>query len=69
MKTTLECSQTSAVHKWLMCVHLQVALVPGDAFGNDSCIRISYASSLTTLQAAAERIKKALLNLRRPAHV
>lgn len=48
-----------------MCIDLQVALVPGDAFGNDSCIRISYATSLTTLQAAAERIKKALLNLRR----
>ncbi|MBA0860637.1 hypothetical protein Goshw_019622 [Gossypium schwendimanii] len=42
----------------------QVALVPGDAFGDDSCIRISYAASLTTLQAAFERIKKALISLR-----
>ncbi|MBA0590731.1 hypothetical protein Gorai_019425 [Gossypium raimondii] len=42
----------------------QVALVPGDAFGDDSCIRISYAASLTTLQAAFERIKKALFSLR-----
>ncbi|KAL6960107.1 Transaminase [Sarracenia purpurea var. burkii] len=42
----------------------QVALVPGDAFGNDSCIRISYAASLPTLQAAVERIKKALISLR-----
>lgn len=42
----------------------QVALVPGDAFGDDSCIRISYAASLTTLQAAVERIKKALVLLR-----
>ncbi|KAL1078756.1 hypothetical protein V6Z11_D10G178900 [Gossypium hirsutum] len=41
-----------------------VALVPGDAFGDDSCIRISYAASLTTLQAAFERIKKALISLR-----
>nr|TKS05781.1 bifunctional aspartate aminotransferase and glutamate/aspartate-prephenate aminotransferase-like [Populus alba] len=39
----------------------QVALVPGVAFGDDSCIRISYAASLTTLQAAVERIKTALL--------
>ncbi|KAK0601498.1 hypothetical protein LWI29_024831 [Acer saccharum] len=42
----------------------QVALVPGDAFGDDTCIRISYAESLTTLQAAVERIKKALVQLR-----
>ncbi|XVF15140.1 hypothetical protein REPUB_Repub09cG0123900 [Reevesia pubescens] len=42
----------------------QVALVPGDAFGDDTCIRISYAASLTTLQAAFERIKKALITLR-----
>ncbi|KAL5699536.1 hypothetical protein ACHQM5_030422 [Ranunculus cassubicifolius] len=38
----------------------QVAVVPGVAFGDDSCIRISYAASLPTLQAAVERIKKAL---------
>ncbi|KAL4387807.1 hypothetical protein GQ457_09G003660 [Hibiscus cannabinus] len=40
------------------------AKAPGDAFGDDSCIRISYAASLTTLQAAFERIKKALITLR-----
>ncbi|XP_043718656.1 bifunctional aspartate aminotransferase and glutamate/aspartate-prephenate aminotransferase isoform X2 [Telopea speciosissima] len=44
----------------------QVALVPGDAFGDDSCIRISYAAALSTLQAAVERIKKALALLRAP---
>lgn len=38
----------------------QVALVPGDAFGDDSCVRISYAESLSVLQAAVERIKEAL---------
>ncbi|XP_020522046.1 bifunctional aspartate aminotransferase and glutamate/aspartate-prephenate aminotransferase isoform X2 [Amborella trichopoda] len=38
----------------------QVALVPGDAFGDDSCVRISYAASLTTLQAAMDKIEKAL---------
>ncbi|KAF5458119.1 hypothetical protein F2P56_022176 [Juglans regia] len=42
----------------------QVALVPGSAFGDDSCIRISYAESLTTLEAAVERIKKAIISLR-----
>ncbi|KAJ4838249.1 hypothetical protein Tsubulata_011319 [Turnera subulata] len=42
----------------------QVALVPGVAFGDDTCIRISYAASLTTLQAAVERIKKALVSLK-----
>ncbi|KDP46883.1 hypothetical protein JCGZ_24092 [Jatropha curcas] len=42
----------------------QVAVVPGGAFGDDSCIRISYAASLTTLQAAVERIKKALILLK-----
>ncbi|CAK8578832.1 unnamed protein product [Lathyrus sativus] len=41
----------------------QVALVPGSAFGDDTCIRISYAASLPTLQAAVERIKKALISL------
>ncbi|CAL5395537.1 unnamed protein product [Camellia sinensis] len=42
----------------------QVALVPGDAFGDDSCIRISYASSLSSLKAAVDRIKKALITVR-----
>ncbi|PRQ48855.1 putative transaminase [Rosa chinensis] len=42
----------------------QVALVPGDAFGDDTCIRISYAASLSTVQAAVERIKKALIVLK-----
>ncbi|WJX47609.1 hypothetical protein P8452_34277 [Trifolium repens] len=40
-----------------------VALVPGSAFGDDTCIRISYAASLTTIQAAVERIKKSLISL------
>ncbi|KAJ4953408.1 hypothetical protein NE237_030240 [Protea cynaroides] len=44
----------------------QVALVPGDAFGDDNCIRISYAAALSSLQAAMERIKMALVLLRSP---
>nr|URX65373.1 glutamate/aspartate-prephenate aminotransferase [Gymnema sylvestre] len=47
----------------------QVALVPGDAFGDDTCIRISYAAALSTLQAAFERIKQALVLLRPPVPV
>lgn len=42
----------------------QVALVPGDAFGDDKCIRISYAASLSTLEAAFEKIKEAIALLR-----
>ncbi|XP_014493579.1 bifunctional aspartate aminotransferase and glutamate/aspartate-prephenate aminotransferase [Vigna radiata var. radiata] len=45
-----------------------VALVPGSAFGDDSCIRISYAESLTVLKTAVERIKKALIPLSSAAH-
>jgi len=37
-----------------------VALVPGDAFGAPSCLRISYAASMQTLQDAAKRIADAL---------
>ncbi|KAL3613413.1 hypothetical protein CASFOL_042676 [Castilleja foliolosa] len=47
----------------------QVALVPGDAFGDDTCIRISYAASLDILQAAFERIKEALVSLKPIVHV
>ncbi|KAJ1382758.1 Pyridoxal phosphate-dependent transferase, major domain [Sesbania bispinosa] len=46
-----------------------VALVPGSAFGDDTCIRISYADSLTNLEAAVERIKKALIPLNSAALV
>ncbi|KAL8472058.1 hypothetical protein ACS0TY_029326 [Phlomoides rotata] len=42
----------------------QVALVPGDAFGEDTCIRISYSESLTTLQAAIYRITAAFVALK-----
>lgn len=40
-----------------------VALVPGDAFGNDDCIRISYATSNETLKEAVARISRALAKL------
>ncbi|GLJ49920.1 hypothetical protein SUGI_1061320 [Cryptomeria japonica] len=38
----------------------QVAVVPGDAFGENKCIRISYAASLDTLKAAIDNIEKSL---------
>lgn len=37
-----------------------VALVPGDAFGAPTCIRISYAASMETLAEALDRVAGAL---------
>ncbi len=44
----------------LLMGHMQVAVVPGEAFGADTCIRISYAASLETLTTAMDRIVAAL---------
>lgn len=41
-----------------------VALVPGAAFGDDNCIRLSYATSNDLLIEAVRRIKEALLKLK-----
>lgn len=38
----------------------RVAVVPGIAFGNDEHVRISYATSLETLQEAVQRMQQAL---------
>ena len=50
-----------------LCLYLlekaQVALVPGAAFGNPDCIRISYATSELNLIEALKRIKDALAQL------
>jgi aspartate aminotransferase len=47
-----------------LCMYLlnkaNVALVPGDAFGEPECIRFSYATSNQLLIEAIDRIKKAL---------
>lgn len=40
-----------------------VALVTGEAFGNEKCIRISYATSEDILEKAISRIKEALAKL------
>ena len=68
MAAKLSCIMNNNVFVFC-CVDLQVALVPGSAFGDDTCIRISYAESLNTLQAAVERIKKALIPLNSAALV
>ncbi len=40
-----------------------IALVSGDAFGDDNCIRFSYAASEKTLMEAVKRIKESLAKL------
>lgn len=40
-----------------------VAIVPGVAFGNPNCVRISYATSTENLLEAVERIRKSLSEL------
>ncbi len=50
-----------------LCMYLldkaQVALVPGDAFGCPTCIRLSYATSREKIREAVRRIKEALARL------
>jgi aspartate aminotransferase len=50
-----------------LCMYLldkaQVALVPGDAFGCPTCIRLSYATSREKIREAVNRIKEALARL------
>lgn len=41
-----------------------VALVPGDAFGDDNHIRLSYATSMENLRKGAERIREAVGRLK-----
>ena len=51
-----------------MCLYLldqaHIATVPGDAFGDDACIRISFATSDDKLVDAMNRMKQALINLK-----
>ena len=41
-----------------------VALVPGEAFGDDNCIRLSYATSMENLKKGVERIRNAVGKLK-----
>ncbi len=43
--------------------YAHVALVPGEAFGDPECIRLSYATSDAELKEAARRIREALARL------
>lgn len=43
--------------------HAQVALVPGEPFGDDNFIRISYATSMDSILKALERLREALARL------
>ena len=50
------------------CMYLlkkaHIALVPGSAFGDDECVRFSYATSNDLLEEAVARMKKALAALK-----
>jgi aspartate aminotransferase len=43
--------------------HLHVATSPGSAFGDDGCLRISYACSMSELEAGMKRLKAGLEEL------
>jgi aspartate aminotransferase len=51
-----------------LCIYLlekaHVSLVSGGAFGDENCVRLSYAASESDLRKALERIKKALGELK-----
>lgn len=47
---------------WLLETHL-LAIVPGIAFGDDTCVRLSYATSMGELERAVERLSKGLSEL------
>jgi aspartate aminotransferase len=51
-----------------LCLYLlekaHVSLVPGGAFGDEACVRLSYAASEKDLVEALKRMKEALLALK-----
>ncbi len=51
-----------------LCLYMlekaQVSLVPGGAFGDENCIRLSYAASEKDLKAALKQMKEAFLALK-----
>lgn len=44
--------------------HCLLALVPGEAFGDGNCLRISYAASLETITQAMDRMEQGLRALK-----
>lgn len=51
---------TAADFSMYLLEEANVATVTGEAFGNDNCIRISYAASEVELREAMKRIKESL---------
>jgi aspartate/methionine/tyrosine aminotransferase len=47
----------------------RVAIVPGDSFGSDSNIRLSYATSMENLEKGMDRISEAVAKLKTPKKV
>jgi aspartate/methionine/tyrosine aminotransferase len=47
----------------------RVAIVPGDSFGSDSNIRLSYATSMENIEKGMDRISEALAKLKTPKKV
>jgi len=68
LKASGACSSGEITDSWALGDFLMdqahVAVVPGAAFGNDRCIRLSYATSMEKLEQAVARIIEALLKLR-----
>jgi aspartate/methionine/tyrosine aminotransferase len=53
-------SSVDAFCDWLLDVH-GIAVVPGTAFGDDRCVRISFAASETALTEGLARLERALI--------
>ncbi|MCD4772144.1 MAG: pyridoxal phosphate-dependent aminotransferase [Bacteroidales bacterium] len=60
-KTTIKNSKDFCMY---ILENVHVALVPGSAFGNPDCVRVSYATSNEKLIEAMKRIKSALAKLK-----
>ncbi|KZZ45253.1 hypothetical protein A3758_38225 [Oleiphilus sp. HI0118] len=54
------CARDGVEQAELLLSEAGVALVPGSAFGSEGCMRLSFATSMETLEAAVARIKKVL---------
>jgi aspartate/methionine/tyrosine aminotransferase len=48
---------------WLLEEH-NVAVVPGGAFGDDACQRLSYAMSMKAIEKGVDRIEAAVKSLK-----
>ena len=46
-----------------MLEEMKIALVPGSAFGDDKCIRLSYAASMQNLEDGLDRLEEGLEKL------